>query len=355
MLPLTIYLNFLKKPCGKGRVVKIMEFVPGSSTMKISQELARANIVSSGWLFMIHARLEQSSDRLKAGTYRFSDRMTPPEILRKLVEGDVYQIRFTVPEGYSIYQIAELLANRGIFKKESFLRSCFDPALLKEAGISAASVEGHLYPCTYTLRPGMSEAAFIRLMITRFNTVYERKYASRARRLGFSISELLTLASMIEKEAVMPEERAVIASVFNNRLRKNMPLQSDPTAVYGVRAFAGRITKKDILKETPYNTYKIKGLPPGPIGNPGDAAIEAVLSPARTEYIYFVARRDGTHYFSTTLEEHNRAVQLYLKTPPRILDFAVNQEPELRSDPPRLFSEKDKGYPDSGSQDGKGM
>jgi len=125
--------------------------------------------------------------------------------------------------------------------------------------------------------------------------------------------DILTLASLIEKEAVIPAERPLIASVFFNRLKKNMPLQSDPTAVYGIRAFAGKISKKDILRETPYNTYSINGLPPGPIGNPGEDAIKAVLTPARTQYLYFVARKDGTHHFSTTLDEHNRAVEKYLK------------------------------------------
>jgi len=355
LLAVPFYLHFLKTPRGNGKVVKVVEFSPGSSTRKISEKLAQSNIISSGWLFMLHARLEQADGKLKAGIYRFNDAMTPPEILQKLVAGDVYEVKFTVPEGYSMYQIAELLENRGIFKKEVFLQQCVNPALLNEARISAASVEGHLYPCTYALRPSMDETALLRQMITRFNTVYNRKFISRTRELGVSISQVLTLASMIEKEAVVPEERAIIASVFHNRLQKNMPLQSDPTAVYGVRAFAGRITKRDILKDTPYNTYRIKGLPPGPIGNPGDAAIEAVLSPARTRYLYFVAKKDGTHHFSETLEEHNRAVQLYLRTPAETRYLSDAPKTDLRSDSPRLLSEKDTGSPASESGDRKGL
>jgi len=150
-------------------------------------------------------------------------------------------------------------------------------------------------------------------MVSRFRSVYDGKFAAQAKIFGLPQSEILTLASMIEKEAVVPEERPLIASVFHNRMNRKMPLQSDPTSVYGIRAFAGRISRQDILRDSPYNTYRIQGLPPGPIGNPGDSAIEAVLFPARTRYLYFVARKDGTHQFSATLEEHNRAVRLYLK------------------------------------------
>jgi len=179
--------------------------------------------------------------------------------------------------------------------------------------IPAKSVEGFLLPRTYTIKPGTDAATLIKEMVAQFRSTYVLKYANQAKSLGLPELDVLTLASMIEKEAVVPAERPLIASVFFNRLQKNMPLQSDPTAVYGIRAFAGKISKKDILRETPYNTYNINGLPPGPIGNPGEDSIKAVLSPARTSFLYFVARKDGTHHFSTTLEEHNRAVEKYLK------------------------------------------
>lgn len=319
--------------------MKIFDFSRGSTMKSISRELERSRIISSGLLFALYARLQGADARIKAGSYRFSDAMPPAEILRKLVAGEVYELRFSVPEGYSVYQIAELLQGRGIFNRKSFLRQCFSRPLLDELGIDAGSVEGYLYPATYTIRPNSDEADLIREMVARFRATYDERFAAGSARAGLRRDQVLTLASMIEKEAVVPEERPVIASVFLNRLKKNMPLQSDPTAVYGVRAFAGKVSKQDILRDTPYNTYRIKGLPPGPIGNPGDAAIEAVLLPAPTRYLYFVARKDGSHHFSTTLEEHNRAVRTYLKSGADGQAGLPAPGPEIRSDRPVIRGE----------------
>jgi len=307
------YLHFLDTRPGTGNKTAIFDFPPGVTLDMIADNLANKHIISSSLLFTIHARLERLDAKIKAGTYRFTDGMPPREILRKLVAGEIYAFRFTVPEGYSIYQVAELLDKRGIFRKEAFLARCFDKSLLAELGIRTPSAEGYLFPCTYEISPRMDEAALIKAMVSKFRSVYEDRYAKRAEKKGLSRHMLLTLASMIEKEAIDPRERPLIASVFFNRLKLDMPLQSDPTSVYGLRAFAGKISRQDILRKTPYNTYLITGLPPGPIGNPGEGALEAVLSPAKTGFLYFVARNDGTHHFSETLEEHNRAVQLYLK------------------------------------------
>lgn len=313
VLSLSFYRHFLASPYGKGRIVKVFDFSSGYTMKKISKELEKSRIIGSATLFSLYARIQKADEKVQAGTYRLTDGMSPPEILAKLINGDVYEVRFVVPEGYSIYQIGELLDNRKIFSKESFLRQCYNPALLQELNIPSKSVEGYLLPRTYTIKPGTDAAILIKEMVAQFRSTYALKYANQAKSLGLPELKILTLASMIEKEAVVPAERPLIASVFFNRLKKNMPLQSDPTAVYGIRAFAGKISKKDILRETPYNTYSINGLPPGPIGNPGEDSIKAVLSPAQTPYLYFVARKDGTHHFSATLEEHNRAVEKYLK------------------------------------------
>lgn len=312
-LAVLFYLHYLDASPGRGNRTAIFDFPSGVTLNTIADDLDKHHIISSSLLFNLHARLEGMDDKIKAGTYRFTDGMSPREILRKLVAGEVYAFRFTVPEGYSIYQVAELLDKRGIFRKEAFLARCFDKSLLTELDIRSPSAEGYLFPSTYEIPPRMDEATLIKAMVCKFRSVYEDRYAERAEKLGLSPHTLLTLASMIEKEAVVPLERPLIASVFFNRLKLNMPLQSDPTSVYGLRAFAGKISRQDIQRKTPYNTYLITGLPPGPIGNPGEGALEAVLSPARTGFLYFVARNDGTHHFSETLEEHNRAVQLYLK------------------------------------------
>lgn len=305
---------FLASPPGAGKTVQLFDFSQGQSLKKIAVTLETRKVISSAGLFLLYARLRGDDGRVKAGYYQFNDGMKPGEILRRMVAGEVYVLRFTVPEGYSIYQIAELLAAHRLFDRDTFLRECFSSPLLRDLGISGKSVEGYLYPSTYDLNPGMTPAQFIRLMTTQFGKVFERDFADRVKKAGMSKTEIITLASMIEKEAVRPEEMPLIASVFHNRLHRGMPLQSDPTAVYGVRAFAGNVSKHDISRDTPYNTYLVGGLPPGPIGNPGSGAIEAAINPATTRYLYFVARKDGSHHFSTTLDEHNNAVRKYLKS-----------------------------------------
>lgn len=304
---------FLVNTSGSGRNIQILEFGKGQSLKKFASVLEEHKIITNAGLFTLYARLRGDDGRVKAGYYQFSDAMTPAEVLRRMVAGEVYAMRFAVPEGYSIYQIAELLAGRRLFDKEAFLKECFSRPLLLELGINGKSVEGYLYPSTYDITPNMAAADLIRLMAGQFEKIYARDFAAQATRGRLSKREIITLASMIEKEAVRPEEKPIIASVFLNRLRRRMPLQSDPTTIYGVRAFAGNITKQDLTHATPFNTYLINGLPPGPIGNPGSGAIEAALKPAVTRYLYFVAKKDGTHYFSTALEEHNAAVRKYLK------------------------------------------
>ena len=257
-------------------------------------------------------RLRGDAHRLKAGEYRFSDDMTPDVILEKIVSGEVDYRKFTLPEGYSVYQAAELLEQKGYFKKDIFLEKCRDKAFLVRLGLKEASAEGYLYPATYNLSRGGSEEQLLEQMIGQFNKAYaaiqEGEGAHR-----FSRHEIVTLASIIEKEAVSADEKTLISSVFHNRLRIGMPLQSDPTAVYGVRAFSGKVSKADIQRPSPYNTYLNRGLPPGPIGNPGKDAVQAAMNPAKTDFLYFVARQDGTHHFSRNLEEHNRAVVRYLR------------------------------------------
>lgn len=304
---------YITHPTGDGKKVRLFDFAEGYSLKKFAGDLENAGIISNARLFLFYARIRSADARIKAGYYQLDNGLSPEEILRRMVAGEIFAARFAVPEGYSIYQIADLLESRGLYNKTTFLKECFNRTLMKELGIEGKSVEGYLYPSTYAIPPQTNEADFLRMTVGKFNKVYGQKFAVRAKSLGISRSTLITLASIIEKEAVVPSERPLIASVFNNRLTRGMPLQSDPTAVYGIRAFAGKVSKQDIMRPSPYNTYLIRGLTPGPIGNPGSAAIEAAIMPASTGYYYFVARKDGTHYFSATLEEHNRAVRKYLR------------------------------------------
>lgn len=311
LLVLAWYLFCSFAPAGKGITVKDISFPAGSGIRKLAGQLESAGIIRSSWHFLLASRLKGKAHLLKAGDYRFNDGMTPGEIIRKVAAGEVDFRRFVLPEGYSMYQAAELLEQKGYFRKERFLGACRDRALLARLGIPAGSAEGYLFPATYDLPLSGNEEQLITLMVSTFRRNLARLESAGGS--GLAGHELVTLASLIEREAVTGEEKPLISSVFHNRLKIGMPLQSDPTAVYGVRAFGGRVTKADILRPSPYNTYLNRGLPPGPIGNPGIDALRAALQPASTGYLYFVARQDGTHHFSRSLQEHNQAVDRYLR------------------------------------------
>jgi len=312
VISLLWYLVCLFISPGQGSVVCDISFPAGSGIRRLANELKAGGVIRSSWHFVLMTRLRGDAHRLKAGEYRFNNNMTPDVILRKIVAGDVDYRKFTLPEGYSMYQAAELLEQKGYFKRDAFLEKCRDKALLARLGLNEASAEGYLYPATYNLSRGGSEEQLLEQMVGQFNKAYAGiQEGEGARR--FSRHEIVTLASIIEKEAVSSDEKPLISSVFHNRLRIGMPLQSDPTAVYGVRAFTGKVSKADIQRPSPYNTYLNKGLPLGPIGNPGMDAVKAAMTPEKTDYLYFVARQDGTHQFSRNLEEHNRAVAYYLR------------------------------------------
>jgi UPF0755 protein len=306
------YLVCLFVSPGQGTIECTVSFPPGSGIRKLADDLKTGGVIRSKWHFVLLTRLRGAAHHMKAGEYRFSDGMTPDMILSKIVAGEVDYRKFTLPEGYSVYQAAELLDQKGYFKRDAFLEKCRDKSLLSRVGLNEGSVEGYLYPATYNLSRGGSEEQLIVQMIEQFNKTYATIQELNVSQ-KLSRHDIVTLASMIEKEAVSADEKPIISSVFHNRLRIGMPLQSDPTAVYGVRAFSGKVSKSDIQRPSPYNTYLNKGLPPGPIGNPGKDAVQAALKPAQTGYLYFVARQDGTHQFSSNLAEHNRAVVRYLR------------------------------------------
>lgn len=312
LIGLLWYLVCLFSPPGHGSVHCDISFPPGSGIRKLANELKAGGVIRSSWHFVLMTRLRGDAHRLKAGEYRFSDDMTPDVVLKKIVSGDVDYRKFTLPEGYSVYQAAELLEQKGYFRKDTFLAKCRDKELLTRLGISSDSAEGYLYPATYNLSRGGSEERLLEQMVGEFNKAYAALQEGQGER-QLSRHEIVTMASIIEKEAVSADEKPLISSVFYNRLRIGMPLQSDPTAVYGVRAFSGKVSKADIQRPSPYNTYLNKGLPSGPIGNPGKDAILAAMNPAKTDFLYFVARQDGTHQFSLNLGEHNRAVVRYLR------------------------------------------
>ena len=275
--------------------------------------LAAKGILKDDIRYLALVRFAGLTSRLKAGEYRFPAGLTPPEVLQVLATGATIRHQVTVPEGLTVEQVATLFAGQGWVRRDRFLALARDPGFLSGLGIEVEHLEGYLFPETYTLiRQETDEASVLRQMVAQF----EREWATiRPAEPGpMTRHQLVTLASIVEKETGVAEERPLIARVFLNRLQRNMRLQSDPTVIYGIPDFTGNLTRAQLRQATPYNTYVIPALPPGPICNPGRAALEAVLRPADANALYFVSKNDGTHVFSTNLADHNRAVRTYQKT-----------------------------------------
>lgn len=298
-------------PAGHPTERKIIDIAPGMSLHEVVDVLSSEGLLEHPVLFEILARVTGHDRKIIPGEYELHAGMSPLDILSRLVQGRVLLHSVTIPEGYTMAQIAVALEQQGLVDPVEFLHACRDSAFLRTLAIEAPSLEGYLFPDTYFFTKSMSPHEMIRMFVQRFHEVFTPELQSRAREIGMSVQEVLTLASVIEKETSLDRERALISGVFHNRLRRKMPLQSDPTVIYALKDFDGNLRKRDLILESPYNTYRIVGLPPGPIANPGKASILAALYPARTDYIYFVSRNDGSHQFSVTLDEHNAAVQRF--------------------------------------------
>ncbi len=277
----------------------------------IARNLKRAGLITDDLRFKLYARYKKSTTRVKTGEYELSSSQSPGKILSTLILGKVKLHRFTVPEGLNMDQTARLAQEKGYCSASQFLALCKDTAFIRELDLPGTTLEGYLYPDTYLFPKQTACKQLIEKMVSTFKTVFTPKWQARASELGFTPHEIVILASIIEKETGTASERPLIASVFHNRLKKNMRLQSDPTVIYGVDDYHGRIRYKHLRRQTPYNTYQIKGLPAGPIANPGAKAIEAALYPVKSNYLFFVSKNDSTHKFSTTLKDHNRAVKKY--------------------------------------------
>jgi len=306
------FSHYLLSPSRKGGCNQLFLVRKGSTLKQVAAELEKKEIITSKRLFMLWGRLTRYSRNIKAGEYRLNSGMTPAKILEILGKGAIISHAVTIPEGFTRKQIGELLEEKGLVDKDKFLSLTGDPAVARHYGISGPGLEGYIFPDTYRFGRDLHPQEVIDVMLRRFMEVFS-KFRKRADQLGMTLEQVITLASIVEKETGSADERPIIASVFLNRLKRNMRLESDPTVIYGIKYFNGNLTKKDLAKRTPYNTYVINGLPPGPIANPGRETIKAVLYPAKTEYLYFVSKNNGHHYFSKTLSEHNRAVQTYQK------------------------------------------
>ena len=241
--------------------------------------------------------------------------MSPVTIFNVLTSGTIKTYSLTIPEGFTAEQIANTLGKTNLINKNEFAALVNDKEIAVSYNIDGQGLEGYLFPDTYLISRNMEARDLIDIMVKHFRRVFKEVTESRKFAASQSLSEreVVTLASIVEKETANPEERPVIASVFLNRLKRGMRLESDPTVIYGLEKFNGNLTRRDILTPTQYNTYIIYGLPPGPIANPGRESLMAVINPTITDYLYFVSKNNGSHYFSETLSEHNRAVVKYQK------------------------------------------
>jgi UPF0755 protein len=303
---------FLVSPADKDAADQVFIVKEGSSLKEVAADLETRGLITNKTLFVLWTRVKGYGKDIRAGEYALSPAMAPVQLLEIMRKGLVILHPVTIPEGFTRDQIADALAAKGLADKKRFLELTRDKTLLRQYAISGASFEGYLFPDTYHFSRGTPTLAILGTMVTRFKQAVS-PLMEKSQGTGMKFEEVVILASIVEKETGRPEERPLIASVFLNRLKLGMRLESDPTVIYGIENFDGDLKKKDLTEKTPYNTYVIHGLTPGPIANPGLESIKAVMDPARTDYLYFVSRNDGSHQFSKTLAEHNRAVEIYQK------------------------------------------
>lgn len=297
----------------------IYEVNPGKGFNSIARELEQKGLIKSALFFTLYSRFKGERSKVKVGEYLLRTNMIPSEILAVITSGKSIGRSFTVSEGLSTYEIADLYEKQGFGKATDFLTMVRDPELIRNLlGESHSSLEGYLFPETYELTKYTDTKTLITNMVKRFSFVYN-EVLPQSLIHGWDRHKVVTLASIIEKETGAPQERPLISSVFHNRLQKKMRLQTDPTVIYGKAMQTGRIeiniTRADLTTPTPYNTYAIEGLPPGPIANPGKEALLAALKPQTSDYLFFVSQNDGTHIFSADYKGHQKAVQKFQLDP----------------------------------------
>ena len=305
------FYHYATTPVGETDAPVSVWIQPGEGFFQAMDTLQEAGLVRHREKFRWLAYLKGYETRIRAGEYALSASLSPIDILETLVRGDTVLHKVVIPEGATIRQIGEIVEKAALVAKQAFVETALSRRLADEFGIEGDTLEGYLFPETYHFPKGVTPEKMIQKMVDQFQSVFGLEWIDRAKDLGFSVHEVVTLASIVEKETASPAERPLIAAVFLNRLKKKMRLESDPTVIYGMAHFDGNITRKDLGTVTPYNTYRIKGLPPGPISNPGKASLQAVLYPTEVPYLYFVSKNDGTHHFSSSFSEHNRMVRKY--------------------------------------------
>jgi UPF0755 protein len=307
-----IYLGIGEPYRGYQGAEQFIEIPAGTGSRTIGNRLVEAGIVRDALSFRVGLYVSGKGRRLQAGEYRFDRAMTPIEVIDKLARGDVYVINITFPEGLTAAEMGQIFEMHGLGPAADFVAAARDPSPIKALDSAARDLEGYLFPETYLLPRHTDAPRLVKAMTDGFAHVFTPELRQAAEANGLTVRQAVTLASIVEKEAARPEERPLVAAVYLNRLRIGMALQCDPTVIYALERagkYGGNLRREDLAFDSPYNTYRYPGLPPGPIASPGRASIEAAVHPAQVDFLYFVSRNDGSHEFARTLEEHNRNVQ----------------------------------------------
>ena len=306
------WLEFIRKPLPVPPQGVLVDYFPGDSLNTFAQHLKKEGLIKRAWFFIVLARIEGVDRHLHAGEYRVTPGTTPQVLLDKLVTGDVIEHVFRIGEGWTVGQVLEMVNKSTDFRHNTPLLT--EASLKTALNANVISLEGWLFPDTYFFPIGSTDVGFFKRAYAKMQRVMQEEWNDRAPGLPYKTPlEALTMASIVEKETGVPEERSMVAGVFVRRLQKNMLLQADPTVIYGMKEkYQGKLTKDDLTTPTPYNTYTQQGLPPTPIAIPSRAAIHAALHPDNGDALYFVAKGDGTHVFSNNLNDHNAAVRRYI-------------------------------------------
>lgn len=310
----TVYLRLQQPFRAYGGEEQFVDIPQGSGSRAIGDRLVVDGVVQDNLIFRLALWRSGKARQLKAGEYRFDRPMTPAEVIDKIARGDVYTVAVTFPEGLTIAEMAKIYESHGLGTATAFVDAASDVAPVRDIDASARNLEGYLFPETYAVPRKADASALVRQMVGRFHHVLTQEVKDAAAARHLSVRQLVTLASIVEKETAKPEERAMVSAVYQTRLRIGMPLQCDPTVIYALNQtgrYDGNLRHDDLSFDSPYNTYRYPGLPPGPIANPGRASIEAAARPADADFLYFVSRNDGSHAFAKTLDEHARNVQKY--------------------------------------------
>jgi UPF0755 protein len=304
--------NYSTSSIDKKNMTILVDIPTGSSFLKVTEILNRAGLIKHRVLFYSLAMMKRATRSIRAGEYEFNTSLTPALMIDKLLRGEIKNYRVVIPEDLSLREIATRLDDFKLIDKEVFFELASDEGFLESLNIKADSIEGYLFPETYFFDRSMSTRQIMKIMVSQFWKKVTPEMIKRAKDIGFNTHQFVTFASIIGKESGDDAEKTMISAVFHNRLRKKIRLQSDPTAVYDLENFDGKVLRSHLKRKSPYNTYIIKGLPPGPIANPGMTSLKAALNPAPVKYLYFVSKKDGSHFFSSSLNEHNQAINRYI-------------------------------------------